>query len=344
MVSSKGYKIQDAPTVSIVVVNFNSKQDSIHCLNSLLPNLKGNVEVIVVDNSSTDGSCSELIKRFGVDPRFELVPLDRNLGFGAANNTGVEKSSGKYLIFLNNDTVVKDSFFANKIQSVFESDASIGIIQPKIIVLDSNPPRHDYAGGYIDKFGFTNRRGESEIDAGQFEQAAEIFYAKGAALAIRRELFERIGGFDSDYFIHYDDIDLCWRARLTGYRVLYAPVTVAYHSKSRTISRLKRSPLFIPKVYYNYRNHITTFVKNSPLKCILTRLPMALVLLICGNMILSVIKKDVGYLVTYFRALWFNVKGFRKICHKRRSTINHEELCKFMVKTNIRKLMKKLGV
>lgn len=340
--TSDNHGIQDTQTVSFVVVNFNSKRDSINCLNSLLLNIKGNVEVIVVDNGSTDGSCSELTKRFGADPRFKLIPLDKNLGFGAANNIGVEKSSGKYLIFLNNDTVVKDSFFAMKIKSFFERNPSVGIIQPKIIVLDSNPLRLDYAGGYIDKFGFTYRRGESEIDAGQYDQVSEVFYAKGAALAIRRELFDRVGGFDSDYFIHYDDIDLCWRVRLAGYRVAYAPVTVVYHGKSRTISRLRRTPLFIPRIYYNYRNHIATIVKNSPLKYILLRVPVAVTLLVSGNMILSLVEKDIGYVVTYFKALWFNVKRFRKIFHKRRLTRNHRELYKVMVKMNVRKLMKKL--
>lgn len=244
------------PLVSVIVLNYNGEKYISQCVKSVLKSDYDNFELIVVDNNSSDHSI-EIVEREFSDNRIKIIKSDKNLGFAGGNNLGAEHAKGKYFVFLNIDTIV-DSHWISELVSVMEADDTIGAAQPKLLSLDDKTI-FDSAGDYMDFFANSFRRGGDwqEKDTGQYDSVHEIFSARGAALVTRKDIVEKIGLFDIDYFMDFEDIDFCWRLRLFGFRVMFVPKSIVYH-KGGIIS-LENPGV---KSIHPLKNRFMTMIKN----------------------------------------------------------------------------------
>ena len=252
--------VQDAPLVSVIIVNHNGIDFVDTCLRSVLSSQYKNFEIIFVDNASTDGSLEYVKKTFGNDSKLRFVENSSSVGPAVGRNRGARVSGGKYLIFLDNDTEVDKSWITELVR-VFETDPNIGAAQSKLLRTE---PRNvfDYAGDYLTPFGFLSERARSAQDEGQFDYICEIFSAKSAASAIRKDVLDKIGGFDEDFYMYLEETDLCWIVWLSGYRVVFIPRSVVYHAYgTKKKQKIRYYPEYVVR-YLGCRNYISTLIKN----------------------------------------------------------------------------------
>jgi GT2 family glycosyltransferase len=319
------------PLVSIIILNFNGKAFLYNCLSSVLKTNYPNFEVIFVDNGSIDNSVEYVREKFGKDPRLKIIALNKNYGFAEGNNIGFKYANpeSKYVVFLNNDTVVNSEWLIEAIK-ILEKDNSIGAAQPKLKSL-KDKKRIDSAGGFLDYMGRVLIRGTGESDRGQYDHIDEIFYAQGAAIIIRKDLIHRIGLFDSEYFLNYEETDFCWRTWLAGYKVIFIPKAVVYHWGGATIHD-KHKEKVVPSykvMYHSRKNQIATLIKNYSLGNLFKYLPL-LITRMFGYIIILIIKNNKAHTLAYLRALIWNLKNIKRLLVKRA-----------FVQTQIRKKMDK---
>ncbi|MDA9261959.1 glycosyltransferase family 2 protein, partial [Flavobacteriales bacterium] len=246
--------------VGIIILNWNGRQ----YLETYLPSVISHSEdhsVVVIDNNSTDDSVSFLKSTY---PQIELIHNDQNGGFAKGYNVGLEKIKGnfEYYVLLNSDVEVTPNWISPIIE-LMENDNSVSACQPKVLAY-KNKSKFEHAGasgGYLDKNGYPFCRGrvfdDVEEDKGQYDTVEEIFWATGACMFVRSSSFHEFGGFDEDYFAHMEEIDLCWRMKLHGKRIMVNPNSVVFHLGGGTLNYL--SPR---KVYLNFRNSLFTLYKN----------------------------------------------------------------------------------
>jgi GT2 family glycosyltransferase len=297
------------PLVSIIILNYNGMKFVDKCLTSVLNTKYHNFEVIFVDNASTDGSLEYVKKRFGRNRHLKFVINEKNYGFAKGNNIGVRHAKGEYVVFLNVDTEV-DSHWLTELVKVMSSDASIGAAQSKLLTMNDRK-RIDACGLMLTPYGFFAERGSGEVDRGQCDSAVEIFAAKGAAMAVKREVLEKVGPFDEDYFIFAEEVDLCWRIWLAGYRVVLVPKSIVFHFGAGIVKTIwpQKSPP------YWYKNTLMTFFKNASSKTLLKILPPFLLVSFAGS-----IKHR--KLSSFLKATAEVLAGFRGIC-KKRAQVQH---------------------
>ncbi len=214
------------PLVSIIIVNFNGKQLLSDCLNSVLENHYKNYEIILVDNNSTDGSIELISENF---PFVKIIKLSDNHGFSYPNNLAAKKAKGEFLLFLNNDTTItKDSI--SELINILKNNDSIGICQS--LLLRPN--------GEIDSSGdFLHVLGLPYCSTQKIVEPRKILSARGAALFSRRDLFQKLGGFNEKFFATFEDVDLCWRSWIYGKEVQVIPNSIVYHKGSETIKKIE---------------------------------------------------------------------------------------------------------
>lgn len=247
------------PLVSIIIVTWNGRELLERYLPSVANSRFDSFEIIIADNASDDDSAEWLGTHY---PEVRIVRHKKNFGYSGGNNRAAEHARGEYLIFLNNDVEV-DPDWLQPLADAF-ADPDVAIVQPKILdVNDSN--RFEYAGacgGYLDRFGFPFCRGRVfdtvEEDRGQYDDAAAVFWASGAAFAIRKELFRECGGFDEEFRFHMEEVDLCWRLLNRGYRILAIPESIVRHQGGGSLQT--GDPR---KTYYNFRNSLAMLWKNA---------------------------------------------------------------------------------
>ncbi len=244
--------------VSVLVLNWNGKAFVGGCLDSILAQDYPNLETIVVDNASTDGS-QEMIRR---DYRqVTLVETGHNLGFGGGNNIGIERTRGKYVLVLNNDARMGPTCVAEMKRSL-DKNGEYGACASKIFVIDP-PNTLDAAGITVFPDGLSIGRGRLESGS-LYGEEEEVFFASGCCALYRREMLEdiRLGGeyYDEDFFAYADDTDLGWRARLRGWRCIYTPSALAWHLHSASAGSYSAL-----KAYLVERNRIWLQIKNFPL-------------------------------------------------------------------------------
>lgn len=249
-----------SPSVAIVILNWNGKALLERFLPSVVKN-RGEAFIVLADNASTDDSVAFVIQHY---PQVQVVVNERNYGFAGGYNKALENVDADLYCLLNSDVEVTEGWLAPVLE-LFEKRPEIGIVQPKI--KDLNRPSHfEYAGaagGFLDLFGYPFCRGRIfqslEEDTGQYDDVREIFWATGACMFIKRELFWELGGFDPDYFAHQEEVDLCWRAHNKGYRVLYTGASEVFHMGGSTLSNMNPK-----KTYLNFRNSLYSITKNLP--------------------------------------------------------------------------------
>jgi GT2 family glycosyltransferase len=248
--------------VSVVVVCWNSKQHLRTCLEALHRQTYPNVEVIMVDNGSTDGS-REYVE--SAHPWVRVHAIDRNVGYAPANNVGFRVATGEYLVVLNPDTEVEPGFVSELVAAIDQE--GVGLATSHICFFDDRD-RVNACGNDIHLTGIGTCRGLGQ-PAGAFDAPARVASVSGCAFMIRRDVLERIGGFDDDYFTYVEDTDLSLRANLAGYRIAYAPRSIVYHKYA-----LRMTP---QKFYFIERNRRLTLLKNFRWGTLVVLLP-ALVL------------------------------------------------------------------
>lgn len=244
---------------SIIIVNYNGADHIIPCLESLLAAADDAAEIIVVDNCSTDGSDDLIANRF---PGALLVHSPANLGFGGGNNLGAKHASGNYLVFINPDTVATPGWWEALVDAL-ASDPSVGLTTSRIL-LAHDPKRLNTAGNNIHLTGLTLCRGMG-MPAKAFANMELVSAVSGAAFAIRRDLYQRLGGFDADYFMYMEETDLSWRVQLAGYRCLYVPESIIYHHY-----QLRFGP---NKTFFQERNRYRMLLKTLRWPTLLLLLP-----------------------------------------------------------------------
>jgi Predicted glycosyltransferases len=246
--------------VAIVILNWNGEK----LLREFLPKVietSKDYQIIVADNGSVDSSV-ELLKRDFSSVR--LIELGANYGFAGGYNRALKQVEADYYVLLNSDIAPKNGW-VEPIITLMESDQSIACCQPKLLSY-CQPDTFEYAGGaggYIDYLGYPFCRGRIfsclEKDTGQYDSMKEIFWATGAALFVRANLFHTMGGLDEDFFAHQEEIDLCWRFKNAGYKIYCQPQSVCYHVGGASLN--KTSPL---KTFLNFRNNLFLLYKNLP--------------------------------------------------------------------------------
>ncbi|MFH1722169.1 MAG: glycosyltransferase family 2 protein [Candidatus Altiarchaeota archaeon] len=227
------------PKVSIILLNWNGWLDTSECLSSLAKVTYPKVEIVVVDNGSTDDSVANIKKKF---PRIVLVENEKNMGFAEGNNIGARNATGDVFLFLNNDTVVDPGFLEPLTTEVVKP--CIGVVCPKIMFFKPNDTIW-YGGGFLKKHYGTWHRGFLEKDAGQYDSTTEVEWASGCALMIRKSLVDKVGLFDPFFFIYLEDVDLSLRVRKMGLKILYIPQAVIWHKESASTKKFSRRFRFL---------------------------------------------------------------------------------------------------
>lgn len=245
------FKCKQLPKIAIVILNWNGKKDTKECLNSLNKITYSNYEIILVDNGSADGSVEMLEKEY---PEINLIKNKENLGFTGGNNVGIKKAlehNADYVLLLNNDTIVEQDFLEN-IMDVAQLDPSIGIVGPKIYYYSLPYIIWSAGGRYIPFLGKARTYGINKEDCSKYNKMRQVSWVTGCAMLIKREVFNKLGLLEEQYFSNYEDLDFCISAGRVGYKIYYAPQAVIYHKVARDWGGLD-SPLYI---YYQVRNNL----------------------------------------------------------------------------------------
>ena len=250
------------PSVAVVILNWNGKALLEQFLPSVLKSVYPNLQIVVGDNASTDDSIAFIKANY---PEITLIQNDHNYGFAGGYNKVLSQIEADYYVLLNSDVEVPENWIQPVIDAM-EADDTIAVAQPKI-KWQRNKLMFEYAGaagGYLDLHGYPFCRGRMfdtvEADMGQYNDQIEIFWASGAALFIKRKYWKEIGGLDIDFFAHMEEIDLCWRLKNRGYKVIYCPDAEIYHVGGGSLDA--SSPY---KNYLNFRNNLILMQKNLPL-------------------------------------------------------------------------------
>ncbi|MBK7455219.1 MAG: glycosyltransferase [Anaerolineales bacterium] len=241
--------------VSIIIPNYNGQRYLGECIDSLfqLDFPRENYEIIVVDNASSDTSREFILSRY---PDVVLIESKENLGFASGCNLGIKNSRGEYIVLLNNDTVV-DTNWLKELVAVADGDENIAIAGSKLLYMHS-PNEIQNAMSYLTDNGDGGDMGSHQPDQGQYDTTREVMAVCGASMLIKRTLMEEIGALDEDFFAYYEDMDLCYRTRLYGKKIVFAPKSVVYHVHAATSGEW--SPLF---TFLVLRNKLLIHLKNS---------------------------------------------------------------------------------
>ena len=266
--------------VTIVIPHFRAPV-LLDCLESLYKHSDWPIRVVVVDDGGNAPSIQQAAMRF---PQIEILRNERNMGFSGSCNRGLNATQSRYAVLLNDDTRVTPGWLQPMVERA-DSDPQIAACQPKLLsALDDQV--FDYgggAGGYIDALGYTFCRGrlldEREQDCGQYDREVPLFWACGSALFLRVEAARQLDFLDLDYYMHFEEIDLCWRLQLAGHRIWSVPRSVVYHHSGFSLP-----PASFRKTYLNHRNNLVMHCKNQSLNTLLWLLPLRVPLEILASL------------------------------------------------------------
>lgn len=255
---------------AVVILNFNG----VRYLEQFLPSVtqfSKEAEIIVADNASTDDSISFLKSNY---PSLRLIQFDQNLGFTGGYNEALDQLDHEYCVLLNSDIEVTPNWI-NPIIDYMDHHRDVAACQPKILDFNQRT-KFEYAGaagGFLDFMGFPYCRGRVfdtlEEDLGQYDQIKQLDWATGACMFVRTSDFKSAGGFDTDFFAHMEEIDLCWRMRLMGKSLFCIPESKVYHVGGGTLNKLNPR-----KTYLNFRNNLSLLFKNEKALDLLWKFPL----------------------------------------------------------------------
>jgi GT2 family glycosyltransferase len=292
------------PKVSIIIVNTNELHHLRRCLPSIINQHYSNYEVLVIDNASTDGSINYIGENY---PNIRVIRNKTNLGYAGANNVGFHLADQKYIAVLNPDTEV-DPDWLQELVAALESNKKAGLATPKILLMD-NPQLINACGNNITYSGLTVCRG-LEQPAEKYTEPAVVPAVSGAAFVIKKEVLDKIGGFDENFFIYYEETDLSLRAMLAGYQCLFVPTSIVFH---------KYAFRFTPKkCFYQERNRYYSLLKTFKWPTFFVLLPELFIseLLAWGYVIL----KGPKHIQSKFQSYLWLIENRNLISESRRQT------------------------
>ncbi len=240
--------------IAVLVLNFNGAHFLPHCFHSLLEITYPPFDIYLIDNGSTDSSAEWARTHC---PEVRVIENEKNLGFAGAYDRVIRELDHEYVVLLNNDTVV-DEKWLEALLEVAESNPKVGACGSKILMMWDRSVI-DHAGGMLTVIGSGLDLGKWLKNRADREEAREIGFGCGCSLLIRRETYLEVGGFDPDYFMYHEDVDLCWRMRLFGYSVMYVPDSLVYHSLGGGKIRGTEYP---SKTYLCQKNRLANMIKN----------------------------------------------------------------------------------
>lgn len=296
------------PLVYIVIVNYNGLNDTIECIESLKKINYKNYKIIIVDNDSNDNSYCILKEKYA--DFIEIIELNDNIGFAGGNNIGINiaiKDEAKYVLLLNNDTIVKENFLCELVE-VAEEDDKVGAVGGKIYYFDYKDIIW-YAGAKINKFtGKTNHIGVNKYDNGQFDKKKQTDYITGCLMLVPVSVVKNVGLMDESYFLYYEETDWCAKIRKAGYKLVYQPTSVIYHKVSKSTKKINDV-----MGYYYDRNSYYFIMNNYKIQ----------------NRIVMFLYKRIYMIMKYMK---YFIKGNRKKCNviiKTYQSIKHKEMGKY---------------
>jgi len=267
------------PSVDIIIPHFKRRDMLERCLDSLAETRYPAMGIIVVDNGGTEAGLVFMVKRYR---NARLVRLGENRGYAGGCNEGLKHSKAAYVVFMNDDTR-HDPLWLDRLVIAAGEDDRTGALQPKILSLkafEKGQKVFDYAGaagGMIDRLGYPWCFGRTfsaiEIDRGQYDNGREIFWASGVAMFVNRSLAEELGGFDGEFFMQMEEIDLSWRMKLAGYTIRSVPSSLILHEGGASLPGGSAE-----KIYFNHRNNIAMLLKNFGIPGLLLVLPLRFLL------------------------------------------------------------------
>jgi GT2 family glycosyltransferase len=302
--NSEHGEVEGLLRASIIIVSYNAKQRLLACLTSITKRMTPACEIIVVDNASSEGNADTVEACF---PNATLIRSESNLGFAAGCNLGAENSHGKFLVFINPDTLVEEGWL-EALVAPLDSEDQIGLTTSRILLLDQ-PDRINACGCNVHLAGLILCRGTGRSKE-TYPQSEEVAAISGACFAIRRDLFRVLGGFDEDMFLYGEDTDLSWRARLAGWSTRYMPDSVVFHDYRLRISELR--------VFWNERNRYLMLLKSLRWRTLLLLVPAYVTAeVITWGFVLLTDRGNIGNKVRAYR--WI-VENWDRVIEKRRET------------------------
>lgn len=283
------------PLVSIIILNFNAGKLLFNCIESLSKLTYQNIELIVVDNNSTDNSQNECKEKY---PQIKLIQNMENLGFCEGNNIGIRSAMGEFLILLNPDTKV-DKNLLRELLTEYNKKGE-GLYQPKLLSMDE-PEKINSAGNMIHIFGFGFSRGKGVTDSKQFDKNLKINYPSGACLFTSKKIFDNIGTLDPFLWAYHDDLELGWRALKLGFSSFFVPTAIVYHKESSSFKWSKQ------KFFLLERNRLYCLLTQYSKKTLKKLLPYLILVEI------------VIFLYYIKKGLFFEkIKGYKEIIKNRK--------------------------
>lgn len=297
------------PLISVIIVNYNGYKWLNDCLSSLTKQTYNNFEIIFVDNNSSDNSISFVKSRF---PKVKIVKSDVNLGFAGGNNLGYKKSKGDYIVLLNNDTHVEKNYLKNLVKA-FNENEKIAVVQSKIILMDKN--ELDTCGGFWTSTSFLYYYGNyKDPSLPIYNKPFPVFTVKAASVMIKKEIIEKAGLFDEDFWSYYEETDFCHRVWLAGYECWYWPNAVCHHAMGGT-SLVNFDKSYIQ--FHNFKNKLLSMLKNFDLISLLRIIPTFILL----NIMISfywLIKGKMKYFFSIYKAFYWNLRNLNQTLVKRK--------------------------
>jgi GT2 family glycosyltransferase len=293
--------------VSAIIVNWNGKHETADCIQSLLDQDYSDLEIIVSDNGSTDGSVDFLRERFS--SLIHLLENGNNLGFGTAVNCGLKEASGEYLIFLNNDLVL-ESASIGKLVELLESNDETGAAVPKILYYEKRDTFNSFGVG----IHYTGIACPNKIDQTDDPTLDITETPCGGIFMFPRKVYDTVGGFDEDLFLYHEDHDLSWRIRLAGWKIMATPEAVLYHHYKFNKG--------IRKFYYSEKNRLHILIKNLEWKTLGLILP-ALLIVECAQWVHAILH---GWFLLKLKSYFELAALFPRILKKRRKIRAHRRV------------------
>lgn len=323
--------------VAVIVINYNGKHLLDDCLSSLKKQSYKDYQVWVHDSQSSDGSIEYIRKKY---PWVKIIQSRGNYGTAGGSNEAAKNTQSEYIVFMSNDIRV-DSNCLKYLVETLDSDEKIGICSSKLLRFEKDKKRGKYlidnVGGDLDIYGFSWPRG-AEKTGKQWDKKRRVAFSYGGSFIIRRDLFEKVGGYDPKYFTLSDDIDLCWRTRLLGYRVVVNPASFIYHKVSATLGTIYQRP---QRRFWSERNSLRTLLKNYEIKNLFLILPRYFVIEVMEIGFFLFFQRDLKIVLALLKAFLWNLINLPDTLRERAKVqkmrvVKDEEILKKMVKKSIK--------
>ncbi|MEI6846789.1 MAG: glycosyltransferase family 2 protein [Chlorobiaceae bacterium] len=311
---------QHRPSVDIIIPHFDRCDMLEQCLDSLEKTRYPSMGIVVVNNGGEQAALVSLVERCR---NARLLQLPENRGYAGGCNEGLKHSTADYVVFMNDDTR-HDPFWLDSLVCAALDNDHIGALQPKILSLkeyEKGIKVFDYAGaagGMIDRLGYPWCFGRIfssiEQDRGQYDTGRELFWASGVAMFVKRTVAEQLGGFDPDFFMHMEEIDLAWRMKLAGYHIRSVPSSIVLHEGGASLP--SGSP---EKIYFNHRNNVAMLLKNRAAAGLLWVVPLRFMLEVAAALFyLTRFPDGLKKSKAVFHALWSNIRHISRTIQKRK--------------------------